>query len=259
MSYHSAMKKKKNIELPIPAHERTPVVMMLLSIIDSLQSQLASQSEKIDLLLEEIRRLKKLSSKPKLSASKLPKERDKDKDDDDDDISTGNKTSNKRAGSFKRSKQLPIDKEEIIGVENVPIGAIHKGYQDYIVQDLLIKPIVTKYRLERWQLPDGRYVTAELPEAIKGHHFGSTLRAYIIHQHHHQGVTQPLLRAQLLEWKIDISSGQLNRLLIEDKDIFHQEKADILSAGLSVSSYIQTDDTGARHKGSNGYCTFFGE
>ncbi len=153
---------------------------------------------------------------------------------------------------------MEIDKEEIISVENIPEGAVHKGYQDYVVQDLMIKSVVIKYRLERWQLADGSYVIAKLPQEINGHHFGATLRAYILHQYHHQGVTQPLLYEQLLEWNIDISRGQLNRLLIEDKDKFHEEKAAILPAGLSVADYIQVDDTGARHKGINGYCTFLG-
>ena len=153
---------------------------------------------------------------------------------------------------------MKIDREELIGVENVPMGSVRKGYQSYVVQDLIVKSIVTKYRLERWLLPDGSHIVASLPKELQGHHFGPTLRAYILHQHHHQCVTQPLLHKQLLEWGIDISAGQLNRLLIENKEEFHQEKSLLLPAGISVSSYIQVDDTGARHQGKNGYCTFIG-
>lgn len=32
----------------------------------------------------------------------------------------------------------------------------------------------------------------------------------------------------------------------------------MLEAGLPVSTHLQTDDTGARHKGRNGYCTYIG-
>jgi len=70
--------------------------------------------------------------------------------------------------------------------------------------------------------------------------------------------SEPLLLAQLWEYGIDISSGQLHRILTENKDHFHQEKAELLGAGLIVSSYIGTDDTGARHQGHNGYCTVIG-
>jgi hypothetical protein len=61
-----------------------------------------------------------------------------------------------------------------------------------------------------------------------------------------------------LEWEVDISSGQLNRILIEDKEVFHLEKDEILSTGLKVSDYVNVDDTGARHDGKNGYCTHIG-
>ena len=67
-----------------------------------------------------------------------------------------------------------------------------------------------------------------------------------------------MLLEQLHEFKINISKGQLNNILIENKDRFHKEKDDILSVGLQVSSYINVDDTGARHQGKNGYCTHIG-
>ena len=50
------------------------------------------------------------------------------------------------------------------------------------------------------------------------------------------------------EWGIDISAGQLNCILVEDKELYHEEKGEILRVGLRVSSYINTDDTGARHR-----------
>lgn len=37
-----------------------------------------------------------------------------------------------------------------------------------------------------------------------------------------------------------------------------REKAALKAAGLATSSYIQADDTGARHQGQNGYCTHIG-
>ena len=63
---------------------------------------------------------------------------------------------------------------------------------------------------------------------------------------------------QLLEFETDISSGQISRILIEGNDDFHSEKEGILSTGLEISSYINVDDTGARHKGKNGVCTHIG-
>jgi hypothetical protein len=63
---------------------------------------------------------------------------------------------------------------------------------------------------------------------------------------------------QLHDIGIEISSGQLNNIIIENHDSFHKEKDAILKAGLSVSKYINVDDTTARHEGKNGYCTHIG-
>lgn len=203
-------------------------------------------------LKSEVRRLKKLKNKPKLRSSKMNKGSNKNQ-------GKSNEKNTKRAGSEKRSKRDTVDvhKIEIIKA-NVPPGSIFKGYQEYLVQGLEILVKNRLFKLERWQLLDGTYQVAKLPENLKGYHFSSELRAYILHQYHHQGVTQPLLLSQLRELGIDISSGQLNAILTEDKELFHVEKEAILESGLKVSSYIQVDDTGARHDGKNGYCTHIG-
>ena len=63
---------------------------------------------------------------------------------------------------------------------------------------------------------------------------------------------------QLRAYGVDVSTGELDRILNEDKCIFHEEKNAALRAGITNSKYIRVDDTGARHKGKNGYCTQIG-
>jgi hypothetical protein len=98
----------------------------------------------------------------------------------------------------------------------------------------------------------------ELPEAIQGWHYDPTLRNFVLYQHYHAHVTQPLLLEQLREWGIDLSAGQLSRMLTADKAAFHQEEEALLAAGLRFSTVVTVDDTGARHAGKNGYCTHIG-
>lgn len=93
---------------------------------------------------------------------------------------------------------------------------------------------------------------------MRGQHFGSTLRSFILYQYYQAHVTRGLWLAQLREGGIDISTGQLERILTEDKDRWHAEKDALLATGLEVSSQVTVDDTGARHQGTNGYTTRIG-
>ena len=97
----------------------------------------------------------------------------------------------------------------------------------------------------------------KLPREYLGH-YGPTLRSFTLYQHHQCRVPQNLILEELREFGVDISAGQVNRLLVEDKESFHTEQSQVLQTGLETADYIHTDDTGARHQGQNGYCTVIG-
>ena len=40
------------------------------------------------------------------------------------------------------------------------------------------------------------------------------------------------------EWGIDISTGQVNRLLNEEHQMFEQEQHQVLKAGIEIATYI---------------------
>ena len=233
----------------IPESEKTAFVSALLKIVEQQSVTIQQQAELIQHLKDEIARLKGQKPKPNIRPSKLEKDRKK----------KNKSSSGKRPGSQKREKtaDLVIHKEIPVPPESTPPGSIFKGYQPYTVQGIKILPYNVCYLLERWQSPDGRNIVGKLPLHVQGH-YGFELKSYILYQYFHCHVTQPLLLEQLWEWGVDISTGQLNLILTEDKDIFHNEKDDILSTGLKVSDYVNVDDTGARHDGKNGYCTHIG-
>jgi hypothetical protein len=227
----------------IPDHERTPLVLFLLDIIHQ-------QHEQIARLEDEIARLKGLKPRPAIQPSTLETPPPKPSN-----------PAQKRPGSQKRPKgaQLTIHREVIVPLPDPPADALFKGYEDYVVQELLLRAETTRYLRERWQLADGTTRLAPLPgDVMAGDHFGPVLQGFVLDQHHGQRVTQPLLLAQLHRLGIDISAGQLHNILTQDKDVFHQEKAEVLQAGLQTSAYIGVDDTGARHRGHNGSCLLIG-
>jgi hypothetical protein len=250
----------------IPESQRTALVEQLLEQIESLLEKNREQAEHIEQLRDEIAVLKGEKAKPKFKPSGMDSQTDGDgnSDDDGDDGGGANRSAGrrrKRAGSSKRSKTQHLRIHETIKVAPklpVPGGSRFKGYRDFIVQDLRIQPHNTRYRLEVWQTPEGERLLGELPASLNGGHFGAQLRRYMLYQHHHCHVTQPLLHEQLREWGIDISVGQVNALLSGANDAFLAEKDQLLVTALQVSGYITVDDSGARHQGNNGYVTQIG-
>ena len=238
------------IELPdIRPEERTPLVEALLGIIRQLADRVAELERIQQESRDEIALLKGQTKRPDIKPSRLnspPK--------------TAEAGEGRRRGKPTRPKtaELTIHQTVELKLDRLPAGATLHGYEAFVVQDLKIENVNTKYQRARYALPDGGSVLAPFPAGVlpvEGGHFGANLIVHILDQYHQAQVTEPLLLEQLWEYGIDISAGQLHRILTENKDLFHQEKAELLAAGLTASSFIGTDDTGARHQGKNGYCT----
>jgi hypothetical protein len=162
-------------------------------------------------------------------------------------------------GKSRRKKKtvLQIHAKREIHPENIPEEAKFKGFNRYTVQEIIIEPRNIQYQLARWQLPDGSYITGKLPKNIHGH-YGPRLIAYILNQYHACRVTEHLLLDQLHAFGILISAGQLNNILIENKDSFIKEVAELLPVAARVEKQVQADDTGGRHNGQNQYTTIIG-
>jgi hypothetical protein len=250
-------------QLPnIAEAQRSPLVEQLLVQLEHLLEENLRQAEIIQQMRDEIAVLKGQKAKPKFKPSGMETETEPDGDADGSDAEAKDDgREGKRAGSSKRSKTQQLTIHETIKVPPqapIPEHARFKGYRDFVVQDLRIQPHNTRYRLEVWQTPDGERLLGELPANLNGGHFGPELRRYALYQHHHCHVTQPLLHEQLREWGIDISVGQIDALLSGANAGFFAEKDQLLVTSLEVSRHITVDDSGARHRGHNGYVTQIG-
>ena len=233
----------------IPEEECTPVVVNLLGVVHRGR-------EMVQALRDEIAVLKGEKGRPKIRASRLEKGSQGQEEEQKDD----EKVPRKRQGSKKRSKtaELEIHETVVVSPPEVPEGSRFKGYVDFTVQEIVLRTCNTVYRLEEWVTPDGERLVGKLPAGLNGGHYGPTLVCFILYLYYHAHVTQPLLLELLRELGVDISAGQLSRIITEGKEAFHEEKDEILRVGLELSGHVNVDDTGARHDGKNGYCTHIG-
>ena len=247
--------------MEIPEAERTALVNWLLHLIDQqqqvienqrgkiakLEEKVAQLEEKLSSLDEQLKAAKKLKSQPKIRPSTLNQGEKKPKQ------------GGGRPGSDKRSKKTSfiVDEERIIEPEELPEGATFNGYREYDVQDLLLARHNIRFWLAEYVTVEGKTIVGKLPGEYQGH-YGPTLMAFTLYQHHQCRVPQNLILEQLRELGVDISEGQVDRILVEDKESFHTEQSQVLQAGLETAEYVHTDDTGARHQGQNGFCTVIG-
>ena len=198
-------------------------------------------------LREEIARLKGLKGRPKLKPSGMEKATEG---------SASRSAKRKGRRGAKRTK-LTVNETRVLKPNSLPAGARFKGYEDFIVQDIVIAPWTVCYRRERWLLPSGETVVAALPEGAASH-FGPELKRFVLSQYHQGQVTVPRLAALLADLGIDISKRQIVRFLSAKQDSFLAEAIEVLRAGLASASWITVDDTGARHQAQNGFCTHIG-
>jgi hypothetical protein len=215
-------------------------VLRLLEEMAELRRTIAAQRD-------EIARLKGGSGRPNIKPSGMDKATEP---------KLGEPRSEERPKGGGKTAKLSIHEERTVEVA-APRGSRFKGYTSFIVQDLMIQPHVVCFRRERWMTPDGNMLTAPLPAGINGH-FGPQLRRFVLAQYHQGQVTMPRLLVLLRALGIIISKRQIVRLLISGQDGFLDEARDVLRAGLSSAAWITVDDTGARHKAANGFCTQIG-
>lgn len=158
----------------------------------------------------------------------------------------------------KRTPKLPeiqIDREEKCAVDTkqLPRDAQFKGYEDKVVQDLIIKTDNVRFKREIYYSASMKKTwLGKVPVGYEGD-FGPHINSHIISMKYVNNMSIPKINEFLNNFGILISGSYISDRLTKHIDVFHQEKAEIYLASLESSSYQQIDDTGSRVNGQNYY------
>ena len=137
--------------------------------------------------------------------------------------------SKKKSSGKKKSqgnKDIKIHRTITLTPPNLPANAKLHSSREYVVQDIEINLMNTKYIREIYKTPEGKYLYAYLPKGTKGH-YGSEIKRFILYQHYALHVPQNGILSQLQDIGLKISAGKINNILTKGNDVFHKEKASL--------------------------------
>lgn len=225
------------------------LIQTLLEQLQATQEQLTKAHEKIKTLEDELAKFRKTPKRPKFRPNGMqPRDRGH---------SSRGGNSDKISPSDNSSLANKESSEVVVKPHNIPDGSRFKGHQTFTIQDISLIAKEVIYKLEVWQAPNGNILRGKLPEELKGQHFGSTLRAFTTNLYA-QGMTQPAVHEFLRSIGIDLSSGQVNHILLNEAEAYSSVSEKILTTGLKEAPHVGADDTGEKHKHKSGYCTYIG-
>ena len=166
-------------------------------------------------------------------------------------------------GKKKRQREAKLPKVKIDRVvmcrldkNGLPDDLEHRGYEDVVVQNIIITTDNVIYRREAFYSPSQhkKYLGA-LPEEVQGQgEFGTGVRALIPILKTECNMSEKRILGFFQNFGLQISASYISRQWTTGYDIFHQEKHDLYRSGIAVSDFVQIDDTSARVNGTNQYC-----
>lgn len=221
-------------------------VSILLNLIEQLQAETRELRSENQRLKDENNRLKGEQGKPEVKANgakKLKENYSSEKE---------RKAPKKHIKSSKNAF-VKVDREKIIEYPQaeLPFDSEFKGYEEVIVQDILLQTDNVLFRKQKYYSPsEGKTYSSPLPSGYDGE-FGPGVKALVISLYYGGNMTQGKLLEFLGNMGISMSAGYLSNLLVKQRSNFASEFNELYVSGLASSPWHNFDQTSARVKGVN--------
>ena len=238
----------ETLKTPEEFHE---AIVKLLNVVSNLQQEIVELKLENQRLKDENNRLKGEQGKPKIRGNKKPKS----------DHSSEEERKKKRPPKPKRKKRRPhqevkIDREETVRYprEELPADAVHKGYEEVTVQEVVLQTDNVLYRKEKWySKSEQRTYIAQLPKEYQGQ-FGSTVKTLVLTLYYSGRMSEAKIIEFIEQIGVNVSAGTVSNWLSQATERWVEEADEILKAGLASTDYHHIDDTSTRVNGVNHHC-----
>ena len=240
-----------SLDLSSIADERIrQCLVFLVNLVEDQKHEISELRAENQRLRDEINRLKGERGKPIIKGNKLPPATSTNYS------SEPERRTPKEWTKEKKILTLLVNREQVLCVDPaiLPADAEFNGYEDVVVQDLILRPDTVRFRKEKFHSPgEQKTYLAPLPPGYAGQ-FGPGIKALSIALAFGANVSEPKIHELFTEAGIQISMGEVSNLLIHGQEPFHAEKDAVVDAGLRSSPWQHLDQTSTRVNGQNHNC-----
>jgi Transposase IS66 family len=227
-------------------------IVLLFNLVEDLQTTVRQLQAEVQRLRDENNRLKGEQGKPNIK----PNQHGQGPGQGSKHSSEAERRTPQEWHKGRKLDKIQIDREEVLTIDpaQLPADAEFKGYEDTVVQDVVIHTDNVLYHKEKYYSPAERQTyLAELPPGYVGQ-FGPGIKALALVQYYACNMSEPKIREFFANVGIQLSDGELSNWLIKDWPELHAEKDAIYAAGLRSSPWQHLDDTATRVQGDNWHC-----